>query len=522
MKWFCAKDIDGFFGLFIDNLMQIILIIGFSLFVLGMNQEPGFLFGTVLPGVGISVIFGNLFYAWQAVRLGKKEGRDDVTALPYGINTVSLFAFVFLVMLPVYLETRDFRIAWRAGLVACFLSGLIELLGAFVADYIRKYVPRAALLSTLAGIAITFISLDFANRIFAFPLVALLPMVIIFMQYFGNVKFMFKLPGGFISIVVGACLYWFLGYGDTAALGRAFSEFHLSFNMPKFCGGDLVSAFGVGVKYMAIIVPMGIFNLIGSLQNLESAEAAGDRFGTKSSLIVNGLGSMLAAVLGSPYATTIYIGHPGWKSLGARAGYSVINGIVIQLLVLFGFTSIIMVLVPIEAGAPIVLWIGMIITVQAFAAVEKEHYPAVVMGLIPAIAAVAWLIMSSSFAIAGANYNTIAPERWATFAYAHRATGFITLERGFIITSMLWSTITVFIIERKFLQALYMALTAAACAWIGIIHTYVVDPNGQLMHRFMNAHLFQSQWQYSLAYLIVAAFFLYFFVKEKYLTKAEG
>lgn len=515
MKWFCAKDIDGFFGLFIDNLMQIILIIGFSLFVLGMNSEPGFLFGTVLPGVAFSIILGNIFYGWQAVRLGRREGRDDVTALPYGINTVSLFAFVFLVMLPVFIETGDFRTAWKVGLAACFLSGLIEFFGAFAARYIRQFIPRAALLSTLAGIAITYIGLDFANRIFAFPLVALLPMVIIFMQYFGKVKFTFGLPGGLVAIVVGTLLFWLLGYGDTAALGRAFGEFKLSFHLPRFCGGDLFSSLGMGMKYMAIIIPMGLFNLIGSLQNLESAEAGGDKFDEKSSLMVNGIGTMAAAVLGSPYPTTIYIGHPGWKSLGARAGYSIINGMIIQLLVLFGFTSVIMVLVPIEAGAPIVLWIGMIISVQAFDAVTKEHYPAVVMGLIPAICALAWTIMSSSFAIAGQNYNTIS--QWGNFAYAHKALGFIAMERGFIITSMLWSTLTVFIIERRFLAAAVTSSVLALCSWIGIIHTYQITANGQLLHRFMSGRLFQEQWQFALAYVIVALFFLYFLAREKYL-----
>ena len=82
-----------------------------------MSSEPSFLFGTVLPGVAISVALGNLFYAWQAVRLGRREQREDVTALPYGINTVSLFAFVFFIMLPVYLQTHDFRAAWRVGLI---------------------------------------------------------------------------------------------------------------------------------------------------------------------------------------------------------------------------------------------------------------------------------------------------------------------------------------------------------------------------------------------------------------------
>ena len=507
MKWFTRKDVDGFFGLFIDNLVQIILIVGFSLYVLGMKGDPGFLTGTVLPGVAVSVIVGNLFYAWQAVRLAHREGRDDVTALPYGINTVSLFAYVFLVMLPVYGETGDFKAAWRVGLAACFFSGVIEFSGAFVARQVRRFLPRAALLSTLAGIAISFISLDFANRIFAYPLVALLPLVILFMQYFGGVRFAFGIPGGLLSVTVGTLLYWSLGYGNTAALAETFRHFSFSVNLPKFCGGEMTSAFEMGLKYFGIIFPMGLFNLIGSLQNLESAAAGGDVYNERSSLMVNGFGTMLAAVLGSPYPTTIYIGHPGWKSLGARAGYSVLNGVVIQTLVLFGCTGLIAALIPIEAGAPIVLWIGMIIFVQAFAAVEKAHYPAVIMGLIPSIGALAWLILSSAFAVAGTNYAHITD--WSAFAYAHRGIGFIALERGFILSSMLWATLTVFIIEHRFRAAALSSLALAACAWIGIIHTYRIDDHGQLFHHFMNPHLWQEQWQFALAYVIVAAFFLY-------------
>ncbi len=506
MRLLARGDVDGFFGLFIDNLVQIILIMGFSLIVLGMKSEPAFLAGTVLPGVAVSVIAGNLFYGWQALRLARKEGRSDVTALPYGINTVSLFAYVFLVMLPVYLETGDFKAAWRVGLAACFISGVIEFAGAFVARTIRRVIPRAALLSTLAGIAISFISLDFANRIFAYPLVALLPLVILFMQYFGKIRFPLGIPGGLLSVAVGTALYWALGYGSGASLAAAFKGFAPAVHLPVFCGRELASALGEAARYLGIIVPMGLFNLIGSLQNLESAAAGGDVFDERSSLMVNGLGSMLAALLGSPYPTTIYIGHPGWKALGARAGYSILNGVVIQALVLFGITSLITALVPIEAGAPIVLWIGMVIFAQAFDAVERAHYPAVIMGLIPSIGALAWLILSSAFTVAGTNYCQIAD--WSPFAYAHRAAGFIALERGFIISSMLWATLTVFIIERRFLHAAGMSLFLALCAWIGIIHTSQFDSHGQLFHRFLNGSLFQEQWQYALAYAILTAFFL--------------
>ena len=159
MRWFVRGDIDGFFGLALDNLVQLLVLTSLCLGLLGF--PPELVYGRILPGAAVSLLVGNLFYAWQAMRLAKREGRDDVCALPYGINTVALFAYVFLVMLPAKLAAQDAgdpdpaRTAWHAGLVACFGSGAIELLGSLVAERIRRSTPRAALLSTRAGIAIT-------------------------------------------------------------------------------------------------------------------------------------------------------------------------------------------------------------------------------------------------------------------------------------------------------------------------------------------------------------------------------
>jgi AGZA family xanthine/uracil permease-like MFS transporter len=158
-KIFVRGDIDGFFGLMIDNLIQLLVLTGLCVGLCGFPMD--FMAKVVLPGVAVSLLVGNLFYSWQAYQKGVKENRDDITALPYGINTVSLFAFVFFILFPVYRETGDYMQAWKVGLLASLLSGVIEFLGSFVAHGIRKATPRAALLSSLAGIAITFISMDF-------------------------------------------------------------------------------------------------------------------------------------------------------------------------------------------------------------------------------------------------------------------------------------------------------------------------------------------------------------------------
>ena len=134
---FVRGDLDGFFALFIDNLLQLMLIAVLCPLVCGFPQE--LVIGRILPGAAISILFGNVFYAWQARRLMRQTGRTDVTALPYGINTPSLFAYIFLVMGPVYQETRDPTLAWQVGLFACLLSGVMETAGAFVGDWLRRY-----------------------------------------------------------------------------------------------------------------------------------------------------------------------------------------------------------------------------------------------------------------------------------------------------------------------------------------------------------------------------------------------
>ena len=210
MRWFVRSDLDGFFGLALDNLVQLLLIDALCRYVLGLDAS--LVQNHILPGTAVAVLVGNVFYARQAVLLGRKEGRNDRCALPYGVNTVSIFAFVFLVMLPAKLAAQAAgapdpgRVAFRAGLVACLGSGLVELFGAFVAERLRRITPRAALLSTLAGIAVGFISLGFLFRTFARPVVGLATLGVVLLTYFGRVRFKGGLPGGLVAVALGTLL----------------------------------------------------------------------------------------------------------------------------------------------------------------------------------------------------------------------------------------------------------------------------------------------------------------------------
>ena len=509
VRWpglFVRGDIDGFFGLFIDNLLQLMLIAALCPLICGFPQE--LVIDRILPGAAISILFGNIFYAWQARRLMLQTGRSDVTALPYGINTPSLFAYVFLIMGPIYQETKDPTLAWQVGLFACLLSGLMETAGAFVGDWLRRHTPRAALLTALAGVAITFIAVGFIFQIFANPLIAVVPMMMILIAYASRRSFPGGLPGGLVAVLTGVALAWGLRLFGLPVFDPPPAQYGFGVHLPTPVPADLFALFssGQGWQYLAIIFPMSLFNIIGSLQNLESAEAAGDRYETKPSLLANGVGTVVAAFFGSAFPTTIYIGQPAWKAMGARAGYSVINGVVIWLLCVVGAMTLILQLVPLEATLGILLWIGIIMTAQAFQEVPKAHALAVAFGLIPALATWALQLIETSLRKASASLFEIAP-KFGSDLYIH---GVIALSQGFLLSAMVFAAILVFIIERQFLMAAAWMLVAAAASFVGIIHAYELTPAG-----VQNSFGFAAAPKFALVYGLSAALLVFFHLTQR-------
>lgn len=540
--WFVRRDLDGFFGLFIDNLIQLLLILNLCSFACGMSGEASFLlFRNILPGAAISILIGNLFYAWQARRLARATGRSDVTALPYGINTPSLIVHVFFVMKPAFdrassqglTQLDAATLAWELGLVACAGSGLIEFFGAFVAEAIRKRTPRAALLSTLAGIAVGFISMSFALQIFQKPLVAMLPLAIVLITYFARVPFPFHLPGGLVSVFLGTGIAWALtlvtmNWPDAPALlkdsamnPRLLQEAsqQLGLYLPLYSGNHLFLQLAMPQEWipmLSVIIPMGLFNLIGSLQNIESAEAGGDSYNTRSSLAVNGLGTISAALFGSCFPTTIYIGHPGWKALGARAGYSTLNGIFVTLICLTGAISLINRLIPMESGIAIVLWIGIIITAQAFSAVPREHAPAVAVGLFPAIAAWGYTVTKGAFLKAdGKSIQDLLAKDMHANVNDFVLHGMISLQQGYIFTCMILAAISAFLIDRRFFTASVWSAIGALCAVLGLTHAYQLNGNFDdflfiTSHPALPTIMTYRSWDVAIGYLMMSAAFLGF------------
>lgn len=511
MKLFVKGDIDGFFALGLDNMLMLILMSGLCQGFLGFSGE--LFYGKILPATAIGLIIGNIYYAREALKLARRENRTDVCALPYGTSILTVVVFVFLAMYPVQQlslanslskEEADLM-AWRAGLLACFASGLIEFFGSFVVYHIRKFTPRAALLATLGGIGFTFIALDFVFRSYAYPLVGIVTLGITMLMYFGGVKFKFGVPVGLVILVLGTCIAWALYHFQGVAIvpGGVLQADVIGFNIPIPVIGDLFAAFGHLPLLLPVVAPIGIIHLVLSLQLIESAEAAGDKYEPKSALAVNGAGTLVAAMLGSPFPTTLYIGHPGWKALGARAGYSVLNAIFMAIICLTGLATVFFYYIPVEAGMAILIWIGVSMMTQSFGASPKKHIPAVVLGIVPPVGAYVALCIKHALSAGSIQSGTTLfdPSILQTMIEARTffAQGAFAMEQGYVYTSMILAASTVCIIEQQFRAAAAWFFAAAILSMVGLMHQYTFTPADTIsVLRFE-----LNDWFWS--YLIVAA-----------------
>lgn len=485
--WFVRGDLDGFLGLLTDNLLQLMVIIVLGVSVCGVDID--FLNGQIITGAAVSLIVGNLFYAWQARRVAIRTRNPNVTALPYGVNTPTVIVFIFFIMMPVYQKTGDTFLAWKTGVFACFISGVFEVSGAFFGDWLRRNTPRCAMLSALAGCSISIIAMGFIFQIFANPFIAFIPAFLLFAAYAAKLQFPFRLPAAVVAVFLGTVLAWVSRWAGYDFFTPSPEPYYFKFYFPVPVIGDLLGFLidGEGWQYMSIIIPMALFNIIGSLENLESAAASGDCFETKSSLLVNGCGSILASFFGSPFPTTIYIGHPGWKEMGARYGYSILNGVFITGLALIGGITLILKFIPIEALLGILLWIGLIIMSQAYQTTNQKYALAVSVGLIPSIAAWALLLIETTVQKCGFSLTQVAP----LFGDSLYIYGVIALNQGYVLTSILFAAIVAFCIDREFLKAAAWSAGGMILSFFGVIHAYTLTDRGiDTVYGFNKAPLF--------------------------------
>ncbi len=464
VRWWTRGDTNAFFGLGFNILVNVLTLTGL---MIGVVQVPaGDVLGTILPALGVALVLGNLYYTFLARRLAKRENRSDVTALPYGPSVPHMFIVVFVVMLPVYLNTKDAMAAWQSGLAWAFMIGVIVMIGAFVGPYIRRLTPRAAMLGTLAGISITFISMRPAAQMWEAAWIGLPVMAIILIGFFTDVKLPFGIPVGLAALLVGTAIGWIGGYMSAPDVGQAVSD--IAIGIPDLRVDMLISGLSHLAPLLGTAIPLGVYNFTEAMSNVESAAAAGDNYNLRSVLLADGAGAVIGSAFGSPFPPAVYIGHPGWKDAGGRASYSLASGAVIGLFCFLGLFGVLDALLPVPAIVPILLYIGLLIGAQAFQAVPRLHAVAVVAAILPNLAQWASGLIDNALNAAGTSASQVGVDALNGAGVVYE--GLQTLGEGAVLVGLILGTMVTFILEKKFLYAAVASAAGAALSFIGLIH----------------------------------------------------
>jgi adenine/guanine/hypoxanthine permease len=500
-------DVNGFLGLVVDNLSVLGLLA--AVLIGGYGVPADIVFGKMFPGTALGVLVGDLAYTWLAVRLARRTGRDDVTAMPFGLDTPSTIGMALLVLGPAYAKFRALGLdatsagleTWYFGMAATAAMGILKLLLSFAGRTVRRVIPMAGLLGSLAGIALTLIGFFPMVDLLQFPVVGLLTLGLILYALVARGSAPFGMPGVLFAVIVGTVFYY--GAGHFGFLGMqiptpAVPTLRLAFPHPD---PGIFHGFAGLRDYLPLIVPFALLTVVGGVNNTESARVAGDDYDVRSILLAEAAATLLAGLAGGVAQTTPYIGHPAFKEMGARSGYTLLTGVFVGVGGMLGFLANLIELVPLAVLAPVLVFLALNITAQAFSAVPARHAIAVAISFFPSIARLLTIQLSDPKYISPQKLAALmtAPEHGLPFLSV-----IVALGNGFIITATIWAAFVVEMIERRLrAAAAYLAVGGALC-FFGIVHSVRLDGSAYLLPQ-LDGVARNAAIQFCAAYFVLAA-----------------
>lgn len=463
-KWMRKGDVDAFLGQLFDGFSKVLAGIGI---LIGVFQMPAdIVMNRIVPGIGMALLFGSIGYFIEAILLAKKGERQDVTAIPYGIGASQIFGWLFLIIGPVYFKTGDPVFAWQVGLAAGFIGGIIECIGAFLGKWVVKLTPQVALIGNLAATALIWLSLVSILNIYEKPYISVIPLALLLICFFGKVKLPFNIPVGVVAITVGTIIAWTTGEMHSYEVIDSFKNIKLT--LPVLAIKDII----IGLKgvwpFLPIIIPLQISNFLSTLQCVEAAKVSGDEYNMKTSLGIDGLGTIVGSLFGNPFPTTAYIGHGSWKEIGAGAGYSLLHGMTYLVITLTGAVGVLTAIIPYQAVMPILVYVGLIVSAQAVTETKKKHSPVIFLGLLPLIAQYLETAVMAGIQAAGQTIESIGTSAFEVTSFP--INGVLALSYGAFLSSILLSAWLAEVIDNNFKNATVFMLILAASSWTGLIH----------------------------------------------------
>jgi len=508
-RWFVLGDLNGFFGLIFDNLTVLSFLSGILIFAFGFPADV--VFTRMFPGTALGVLFGDLIYTWMAFNLSRRTGNPHVTAMPLGLDTPSTIGLALVVLGPEFLRLKASGLAaheaammtWYVGMATMMYMGIIKLVFSFLGNWVQRLVPQAGLLGSLAGVGLGLIGMTALFDIFGMPLVGLIALGLIFYTVVAGIKLPGKIPGVLASVLVGTVLYYLLA--PAGLVGGVYApppacHLHFASPVPTLA---FVKGLTLALKYLPVSIPFALLTVVGGINTTASAKAAGDDYNTRNILLVEAFATLLAGMCGGVAQSTPYIGHPAYKNMGSRAGYTLLTGLVVGIGGMLGLASYFVELVPRAVLAPILVFVALDIVIQSFHAVPKAHAPAVAFSFFPTIARLLGIKLGDPSLVPPPVFDKLitAPGKALPDLQV-----IVALGNGFIVTAMFWAAFLVELIDRRLKRSSAYLLLLAGLSFFGIIHSAQLDGSMYLPWHLADPAR-QIPYQFTMAYAALAVVF---------------
>lgn len=471
IPFFTAGDVGGLAYGLAGNIVNYIIVIATLTGMLGWPDE--IVFGRVIPGMSIGLMLSGIYYAYMAHKLSKKEQRADVTALPSGVSTPAMFIFLYGVIVPLNYAINDPELVWSAAIAACFLGGAIEFLGGIIGPYVKKALPRAALLGTIAGVGFIWMATQGIFDVFGDPILGMPILLIAVLGLFAGYMFPGKIPPLVVAIVGGIVYALILG-----RVQPDFSGIGFFVPNPATTFQSLLNGFAVVAPYLAVVIPVEIYNFIETMDNVASANAAGDNYNVREAQFADGACTMISAIFGGVVPNTVWLGHPGLKKQKAGAAYSWMSGVILGAAGIFGLFVFINSVIPAAICAITFLWCAIVMVAQAFKENNHKYFAAVAIAMLPAVGDYMYSQITGAVGLTGVFTETVnglaqyGPDMTQAILDAGVMwNGVPAVHAGAIVTGLLWGSAVAFIIDRRLDKTAWVFVCGAVLALFGFINS---------------------------------------------------
>ncbi|KAH8059826.1 purine nucleobase transmembrane transporter [Aureococcus anophagefferens] len=418
--WTGSGEAEALGELFFDNLATLLSVTDLML---------GFFLNVLIGGAanGPAPAPPRRFEAPRALEEAARSNADP----PYGINTTGAFITLGAINLTaLFNQLYDSKNldkmfggdpkgagkdvadkAFKLAVCANFLTGLVEMAGSVAGPFVRAHVPSPPC-TRHDGRGFVYLAFDPIIKISAEPVLCIVPLLVVLAGFFGGVRYRIGSTGNsaieMYNYGDSYATTWFGRSPSNAGTHSMFGDSWTKSTCPGTSKHDAkyayrtyageIGAWGDGIfdlsylkwdemkYYFGIILVVGVVGFAATLACVESASAAGDDYPMVETMIVDGVGTCLGACFGSFFGTTVYIGHPIHKSLGARRGYSIINGVLYAGLLWSGLFATVYRVIPNCAAKALLVFVGLLMCRQAIEDNPPRYYPAIFFGLFACMA----------------------------------------------------------------------------------------------------------------------------------------